>query len=502
MVNPLGGAAVSPLNVTVDSPMSGAAKVLFVTTEIAPFSKVGGLGDVAGSLPKALRQAGVDVRVVTPAWPGVLDKVAAAGLKTTILPQHVCAAYDWQIHKAAVVRTEVDGVPIYFLRADDYNGDMYPSQLNFWTASPFAVFCMQALELQGVIDWTPDIYHCHDWTSAFLPCALAWHRHYRQKGGRSVMTLHNVAYQGVFEPDPFMLASGLEPWCFSPSTMEFYGQVNLLKGGIVAATAVTTVSPTYASEIQTYESTRELSGVIYQQRHKLRGILNGIDTNYWNPERDPMTPEKFSLKNLEGKNRCREELLRKAGFDVKTQDPIVVCVSRLVEQKGFHLVLEAMDVLPTLGAKFVFLGSGHDWLENGLAQAAAAHPDCIKFFRGYDEPLSHLLYAGGSIFLMPSVFEPCGLSQMISMRYGTIPVVREVGGLRDTVTDADSPGGGDGFTFLTCDRDGMIWALSRAIERCRNGAAWHEIVSRAMQQDFTWDRSAGLYKALYQEMTA
>lgn len=335
-----------------------AAKILFVTTEIAPFSKVGGLGDVAGSLPRALKQAGVDVRVVTPAWPGVLDKAAAAGIRTSVLPQRVCSAYNWEVHEAEVVKAEVDGVPVYFLRAGDYDGDMYPPQLNFWTASPFAVFCMQALELSKVVNWTPDIYHCHDWTSAFLPCALAWHRHYRHRGARSIMTLHNVAYQGVFEPSPFVEASGLEPWSFSPSTLEFYGQVNLLKGAIVSATAVTTVSPTYASEIQTYESTRELSGVIYQQRHKLRGIVNGIDTKYWDPERDPMIPRRFSQKDMRGKQTCREELLRRAGFDPKSKDPIVVCVSRLVEQKGFHLVLEALDTLPSLGAKFIILGSG------------------------------------------------------------------------------------------------------------------------------------------------
>ena len=474
-------------------------KVLFVTTEYAPFSKVGGLGDVAGSLPQALRQAGVDVRVVTPAWPGVLDKVSASGLKMTVLPERVCAAYDWRVRDAEVVKAEVGDVPVYFLRAEDYRGDMYPWHLDFRTASPFAVFCMQALELFRVLKWTPDLYHCHDWTSAFLPCALAWHRHYRHVGGRSVVTLHNVAYQGILEPAPFMEASGLEPWSFNREAMEFYGQVNLLKGAIVAASAVTTVSPRYAQEIQTYESTRELSGVIYKQRHKLSGILNGIDTHYWNPETDRHIPEKFSAKNLQGKARAREELMRRAGFDPRSPEPLVVCVSRLVEQKGFTLVLSALDALSTLGAKFVFLGSGHGWIENALGQAAERWPDTVRFFQGYDEPLSHLIYAGGDIFLMPSVFEPCGLSQMIAMRYGTIPLVREVGGLKDTVTDVDSPGGGNGFTFQTCDAAGMLWALRRAIARFGDARDWNDIRARAMREDFTWNRSALLYKALYRK---
>ena len=474
-------------------------KVLFVTTEYAPFSKVGGLGDVAGSLPQALHQAGVDVRVLTPAWSGVLDKVSASGLKMTVLPERVCAAYDWRVHEAEIVKAEVADVPVYFLRGEDYKGDMYPWRLDFHTASPFAVFCMQALELFRSVKWTPDLYHCHDWTSAFLPCALAWHRHYRHVGGRSVITLHNVAYQGLLEREPFMEASGLEPWSFNMEAMEFYGQINLLKGAIVSANAVTTVSPSYAREIQTYESTRELSGVIYKQRHKLSGILNGIDTGYWTPETDPHIPEKFSPQKLNGKMRAREELMRRAGFEPHSPEPLVVCVSRLVEQKGFSLILSALDALPELGAKFIFLGSGHSWIEDALQKAGERWPDAVRFFQGYDEPLSHLLYAGGDIFLMPSVFEPCGLSQMIAMRYGTIPLVREVGGLRDTVTDVDSPKGGNGFTFQTCDTAGMLWALRRAIARFGEVKAWNEIRVRAMREDFTWNRSALLYKALYEK---
>ncbi len=480
---------------------NSALKVLFVTTELAPFSKVGGLGDVAGSLPKALRQAGVDVRVVTPAWPGVLEKVASEGLKTTTLKTKVFAAYDWRIHSATVIKADVKGVPTYFLKAEDYSGAQYPAQLNFWSASPFAVFCMQALELKEAIEWEPDMYHCHDWTSAFLPCALAWHRHYRQVGGKSIMTLHNVAYQGIFEPSPFLEASGLEPWSFSSSTMEFYGQVNLLKGGIVAATAVTTVSPTYAGEIQTYESTRELSGILYQQRSKLRGILNGLDTKYWDSEKDKLIPARFSSKDLKGKTSCRKALLERAGFDTETDAPVIVGVSRLVEQKGFDMVLAGIQGILKMGAKLIILGSGQDWIENGLSQAEAENPGSIKFFKGYDEPLSHLLYAGGDIFLMPSVFEPCGLSQMISMRYGTVPVAREVGGLRDTVFDVDRPEGGNGFTFQTCDTDGMLWALGRAIGRYRDDKnAWKNIMLEGMSEDFTWDKSALLYRDLYQDL--
>ena len=291
------------------------------------------------------------------------------------------------------------------------------------------------------------------------------------------MTLHNVAYQGIFEPSPFLEASGLEPWSFSSSTMEFYGQVNLLKGGIVAASAVSTVSPTYANEIQTYESTKELSGILYQQRSKLRGILNGLDVKFWDPAGDKELPAKFSVKDLKGKQACKSELLSRAGLDPNTDAPVIVCVSRLVEQKGFDMVFSAAQQIAETGAKLIILGSGNDWIENGIMQAAETYPQSIKLFKGYDEPLSHLMYAGGDIFLMPSVFEPCGLSQMISMRYGTVPVVREVGGLRDTVFDVDRPEGGNGFTFQTCDADGMMWALRRAVDRYNNDkAAWKKIM--------------------------
>ena len=315
------------------------------------------------------------------------------------------------------------------------------------------------------------------------------------------MTLHNVAYQGIFEPSPFLEASGLEPWSFSSSTMEFYGQVNLLKGGIVAATAVSTVSPTYANEIQTYESTRELSGILYQQRSKLRGILNGIDTKFWDPAGDKAIPAKFSVKDIKGKAACKKELLKRAGFDPESNAPVIVCVSRLVEQKGFDMVFNAAEQIAETGAKLLILGSGNDWIENGIIKASEDYPQSIKLFKGYDEPLSHLMYAGGDIFLMPSVFEPCGLSQMISMRYGTVPVVREVGGLRDTVFDVDRPEGGNGFTFQTCDVDGMMWALRRAVDRYNtNKDAWKNIMLEGMKEDFTWDKSAGLYKDMYEDL--
>ncbi|MDR3265763.1 MAG: glycogen synthase [Synergistaceae bacterium] len=481
-----------------------APRVLFVGTELSPFSKVGGLGDVMGSLPKALLQCGVDVRVVTPAWPGVLQKARDAGYKIVTSLQHVTSAYAWRTAEATVHRLDdADGVPIYLLESEHYKGPMYPWELNAATVHPFAIFCLQALELGKVTEWEPDVFHCHDWATAFLPCAFAWHHHYRnfaKARPASVLTLHNVAHQGIFPPGPFFEESGLDRSCFNMEGVEFYGMVNLLKGAIVSATAVTTVSPRYAWEIQTWESTQALSGVLYNRRHKLEGILNGLDTDYWNPATDPLLPDCYSADSLGGKAACRKELLKNTGFDPDWKGPLVVSVSRLVEQKGFDIVLPALKQIGDLGAKFIFLGSGHGWIEDALRDAASLHRDSLCFFPGYNESLAHLLYAGGDIYLMPSLFEPCGLSQMIAMRYGAVPVVREVGGLIDTVVDVDAEGGGNGFTFLTYDMQGMLWSLRRAIERFSNVRAWDKIRAKGMREDFSWKKSALLYRDLYRRI--
>ena len=391
-------------------------------------------------------------------------------------------------------------VPVYFLESDYYAGEMYPWVLNSWTVRPFIVFCMQALDLKKVTGWSPDIFHCHDWTSAALPCMLAWHRQYSELRHKTVITLHNVAHQGMFHPGSFFDESGFEPACFNVEEMEFCGFVNLLKGAVVSATAVTTVSPRYAWEIQTYESTQEFSGVLYSNRHKLHGILNGLDVDYWNPATDPLLPECYSADSLGGKAACRIELLKNTPFDPAYDGPIVVCVSRLVEQKGFDIILPALKQIDELGAKFIFLGSGHRWIEDALRDAAAINKELMCFFPGYSEPLAHLLYAGGDIYLMPSLFEPCGLSQMIAMRYGTVPVAREVGGLSDTVFDVDAEGGGNGFTFLTYDTQGMLWSLRRAIERFSNAKAWNKIRYRGMNEDFSWEKSSALYDNLYKKI--
>jgi len=485
---------------TVPAAPKSPPKVLFVGTECSPFSKVGGLGDVMGSLPKALTKRNIDARVVTPAWPGVIQAVRDAGYKITTLPQKIAVAYAWAVAEATIHCIDADGVPVYFLESDYYAGEMYPWALNSFTVRPFIVFCMQALDLEKATGWSPDIFHCHDWASASLPCLLAWHRQYGGLRRKSVITLHNAAHQGKFLPGAFFDESGINPSSFSIEGMEFYGQVSLLKGAVMSATAVTTVSPRYAWEIQTYESTQEFSGVMYSQRRKLHGILNGLDVDYWNPSTDHILPECYSAESLDGKAACRAELLKNTNFDPAYTGPIVVCVSRLVEQKGFDIILPALKQISGLGAKFVILGSGHRWIEGAMREAAAANSESLCFIPGFNERLAHILYAGGDVFLMPSLFEPCGLSQMIAMRYGTVPVVREVGGLRDTVFDADSEGGGNGFTFLTYDTQGMLWSLRRAIERFSNAKAWDKIRSRGMNEDFSWEKSAVLYEKLYNDM--
>lgn len=453
-----------------------------------------------GSLPKALDAVGVDAQVVTPAWKGVIQKVRDSGCKISTYPCRVSAAYGHRVYDARVHQAQISGVTICFLESELYECDIYPRELDERTVKPFAVFCLQALELEKVTGWSPDIFHCHDWTSAFLSCALAWHAHYRHQTKKSVLTLHNVAYQGIFTPGSFLSDSGLQGDGFTMRGFEFFGYINLLKGGIVAADAVTTVSPRYAWEIQTYESTQSLSGVIHDHRNKLRGILNGIDVDYWDPSKDSLIPECYSLDSISGKGVCRKELLKRAEFDAAYEGPLVVSVSRLVEQKGFDIILPALHQVRELGAKFIFLGSGHQWIEDALRRFSVDYQDSICFFSGYDEPLAHLLYAGGDIYLMPSLFEPCGLSQLIAMRYGTVPVVREVGGLIDTVIDADTEGGGNGFSFISYDTQGLLWSLERAVSRFSDSKAWSAIRSKGMKEDFSWQRSAVLYRDLYKDI--
>ena len=478
--------------------------ILFVSSELAPFSKVGGLGDVVGSLPAAVCKAGADVRVLTPAYGsangkgGVLDKVRKKH-KVRKLPLPVVVALGNVPVYCAVYETNIDGVRIWFLECPDFLPEtVYPHYINPATIRPFVILCLAALELYRAVKWVPDVFHCHDWPTALLPIVLKWHSYYSglHKNSKSVFTIHNLAHQGIFYPEDFFSLTGIDMNCFNPDGIEFYNSINLLKGAIVASGKITTVSPTYATEIKTPEGGAGLDGVLRKHSAKLFGILNGIDTDYWQPETDENIASAYSVSDLSGKKVNRAELIDKCSWKDDGK-PLIVCVSRLTEQKGFDLILPAIPRLIKSGARYIFLGTGSSYIEEGLYKAQQAHPNEIKFFKGYDEKLSHLIYSGGDMFLMPSLFEPCGLSQMISMRYGTIPIARAVGGLADTVINVSSNGYGNGFLFYDYTQDSMLFAIARAIELFSDDTNWVELMKRGMQADFSWDRSAAYYLNIY-----
>jgi starch synthase len=491
-------------NETSESKKEDAKKILFVSSELAPFSKVGGLGDVVGSLPAAICKAGADVRVLTPAYGsangrgGVLDKVREKHkLRKLSLPTIV--AFGSVPVYCSIYEAQIDGVYTWFIECPGYFPEtVYPTYVNTDSIRPFVLLSLAALELYRAVKWTPDVFHCHDWPTAILPIMLTWHSYYSQlyKDSKSVFTIHNLAHQGIFDPGGFFSQTGIDMKCFNPDGIEFYNNINLLKGAIVASKKITTVSPTYAAEIQTPEGGASLDGVLRKHYAKLSGILNGIDTDYWQPETDENIVSPYSVNNLSGKKVNRAELIKKCSWK-DDKKPLIVCVSRLTEQKGFDLILPAIPKLAVSGARYVFLGSGSSYIEEGLLYAERAHPYEIKFFKGYDEVLAHLIYSGGDIFLMPSLFEPCGLSQMISMRYGTIPIARAVGGLADTIIDVDSRGSGNGFLFNNYTQDSMLLAIARAIELFSDDTNWVKLMKRGMQADFTWSRSALSYLNIY-----
>ncbi len=476
-------------------------KVLHVSPECAPLSKKGGLGDVAGALPKALRGVGVDARIVTPAWPGVLDKARDMGA----LPQRpigtVSAAVDWRSITARVWRANVSGVPVYILENNELYSDerIYPDTLNAVTAEPMIFLSYAAIELERTAKWAPCIIHAHDWPTAAVPSALRWHRHYSGSASAydTVYTIHNIAHQGLFSYDC------LGGWGFRPDsywgTFEFYGQVNLMKGAINNADAVTTVSPSYSWDIQTRDGGFGLDGVTAANKHKLRGILNGLDYDVWNPSIDPLMPEQYSGAKREGKTGCRRAIMEKCGWNDDGR-PLVIFVGRLTEQKGVDIMLDALASFMPDKIYALIIGSGSDMFNRRLEDFRAAHAESVRTVTGFSEETAHLAYAGGDILAMPSLFEPCGLSQLIAFAYGTIPVARATGGLADTVIDADGSPDGTGFLFTDYRIDELEKALSRALAAKADKERWDRIVGNAMRSDFSWNASAAEYAELYKKV--
>ncbi len=474
-------------------------KVLHVSPEMAPLSKVGGLGDVAGSLPGALVRLGYDVRVLTPVWPGVMEMASRKGLTPLVEIPFLPLSLRWKTFEARLWKTVLSSVPVYLLEQDDLFSDpgIYPSFLDADRVLPFAALALTVMEFRRRTGWEPDIVHVHDWATALVPAFFRWHRYWSERPGNisTVLTIHNLAHQGLVDAG-ILEEWHLKPEAFSIDGLEFFGKANCLKGGIVAADAVTTVSPSYAREIMTPQFGAGLDGLLNSVRGKVSGILNGIDTEEWNPAKDPFLPVHYNARDMEGKGDNKRALLSR--FDwMDDGRPVLSFVGRLVHQKGIDLLLGALPDLVKRRVRMVIVGTGDKEYENRLAEAAGRYKKTLKLRLAFDEELARLVYAGSDMFLLPSAFEPCGLSQLIALRYGTVPVVRDTGGLSDTVVDAYENSNGYGFVFGDFSVKALLEAANRAIGAYRDTSRWRDITRRAMEQDFSWTRSAKSYGRLY-----
>jgi len=472
-------------------------EILFVASEVAPWSKTGGLGDVAGALPRALADRGHAVSVVTPRY-GTIDAQAEGfERKDAVVRVRGEATAVW-VKRGKPTVWLVEHERLFGARRGLYGEGGHDYSDN---AERFTYLCRAALALPGATGMRPRIVHANDWQAGLVPFLLR-HEHSQDPhlaGARTVFTIHNLAYQGVF-PKAVVPHLGL-PWdVFRYEAMEYFDQLSFMKAGLVFADALTTVSPTYAREIRTPEGGHSLDALLRHRAADLHGILNGIDVGEWDPATDRHLPAHYSARALAGKARCKAALQAEMGLPVRPDVPIAAVVSRLAEQKGMDLLVAAIPELLSREAQLVVLGSGDRRLEADLVRAARERPDRLAVRIGFDEGLAHRIEAGADVFLMPSRFEPCGLNQMYSLRYGTVPVVRAVGGLQDTVEDYDGWNRGTGFKFRDYQPAAFLLAVRRALEVHRDRRAWRGLVARGMAEDFSWERSAASYEALYRTL--
>jgi starch synthase len=485
-------------------------RVLQVASEATPFAKTGGLADVMGGLPRALAHLGCDITLVLPAYREVFAKglpLEETGLAfdvpvgTRLLPARIlrCRLPESRVEVLLVANDDCFDRPELYGGADDY-GD---------NAERFIFFSRAVLEAAIRQERPFDILHCHDWQTGLVPAyrSLLYRQAAAVQRARTVMTIHNMAYQGLFWHWD-MLLTGLDWKYFNWQQMEFYGQLNLLKTGIVFADRITTVSPTYAREIQQSPGGCGLEGVLAARSDVLTGIVNGIDTETWNPQTDRHIPRPYSADDFaDGKYAARVALAARLGHAAPDPRPLVAFVGRLVDQKGIDLVVELLGRLGGGGrARFVVLGTGMPAVEDALRRAAASFPGTIDVMIGFDEGLAHLVQAAADIMLVPSRFEPCGLTQLYALRYGTLPLVRATGGLVDTVVDTAPEtlrdGTASGFTVDAIDSLALEHALSRALDAHADRDLWTGLVRRVMRQNWSWDTSARDYVAVYERALA
>ncbi|MGZ8161790.1 MAG: glycogen synthase GlgA [Methylobacter sp.] len=475
-------------------------KILFVTPEAQPLIKTGGLGDVAGSLPKALAELSQDIRLIIPNYQSLKTREDVRFLCSLRVDNRNINILETRIPESRVIVWLVD-YPAYF----NYPGNPYvDAQGNAWpnNAERFALFCRIAVEVamdRVYQDWKPDIVHCNDWQSGLVPALLSL----EPARPATLFTIHNMAYQGLF-PDSTAFLLNLPGQLLNPDGLEFHNMLSFIKGGLVYSDRITTVSPTYALEIQTPAFGYGLEGLLSHRKEALTGIINGIDLEQWNPETDLFIAQQFNAVSLNKKQINKTALQTRLSLPLNAHIPLFGMISRLVEQKGIDLLIDCLPEIIDLPMQFVLVGHGDKGVEKRLQNLAALHPDKMAVTIDYDESLAHLIEAGADIFLMPSRFEPCGLNQMYSQLYGTIPIVRKTGGLADTVVDALPETLADntatGIVFNEATPGSLLEAIKRAMILYNSPPTWRKLQINAMKKDFSWKYSAEQYLALYQSI--
>ncbi|MCP4650235.1 MAG: glycogen synthase GlgA [PVC group bacterium] len=465
-------------------------KILFCSSEVVPFAKTGGLADVAGTLPPELAKLGVEIKVV--------------------LPKYKCI--DTEKFKLEKLDAETsvaklsDSVDVYFIESQKYfardglyqdKGEDYPDNLE-----RFTYYCTQTLKLLKKIDFKPDLIHCNDWQTALIPVYLKtiYKKDPFYKDIKTVFTIHNLGYQGLFTEEEFP-QTGLDESVFSVDGLEFYGKTNLLKGGLLFSDKITTVSQTYAQEIQTKEFGCGLEGILQNRKTDLLGILNGINYEEWNPKTNKHLNTHYNDENLDGKYAIKAELQKNKNLPIEKDVPLLGMITRLADQKGLDIFAEVIDRICQLPLQFILLGTGDPKYHEIFAQVQKKYKN-TSINLTFDAALAYKIYAASDMFVMPSYYEPCGLGQLISFSFGTIPLVRKTGGLADTVVDYNlKTGDGNGFVFSGYKSKDLLQTIERALGVYKDSAVWKNLVVKSMQEDFSWGQSAKKYFKLYEEVT-
>ena len=473
--------------------------ILLAASEVVPYAKTGGLADVAGALPKALAQTGHNVSVVMPRYN--LPKISGLGEQ---MPGALMVPFDFEQRPVSVFVDRSGPVPVYFIDAPQYYSrpGLYGEPDD---AERFGFFSRAVLELAKALGEQLDILHLNDWmtglTCAYLRTVYSNDLFFSRT--KTLFTIHNMAFPGVFSPS-LLPKLGLPEWLNrTDDGIEFYGDVSSLKAGLVFANAISTVSPKYSKEIQTEEFGEKFEGLLRARSHVLFGILNGVDYDEWDPSNDSLIAARYSPDDTSGKTECKRDLLRSFSLPEDINRPVIGCISRLSDQKGFDLILDVADRLMDRGAMLVVLGSGSEYIEKRLREMRDRRPGQLGLYIGFSNDLAHKIEAGSDMFLMPSRFEPCGLNQMYSLRYGAIPIVRAAGGLDDTIVNFDrTTRQGNGFKFHEYDSTRLLEKAYEALMVYADQELWRALMQNAMRADFSWKASAARYSELYERLAA